>query len=165
MRRYDIDDMFDMMRKEMESMFNNFADDFGFALSSPGRALEGSRSSALPAERDRRYRTPVADFWETDKEMVATFELPGVDKNDIDMNIDKDQLEIKVEKKHEEENKKDGSDGYAYMARYAGFYRRIPLPDGVDPEKTKATYNNGVLEVKIPKTEEKARSRKKIDVE
>ncbi|MFP4118130.1 MAG: Hsp20/alpha crystallin family protein [Candidatus Woesearchaeota archaeon] len=159
MRRRNFDDVFDMMRRQFESMF----EDFGMGLGQEDNLLPGGRASSVPTGRDKGYRTPLTDTWETENEVVATFEMPGVDKDDIDMNVDDDSLEIKVEKKDENEDKSD--DGYSYTSSYAGFYRRIPLPGDVDPEQTKATYNNGVLEVRVPKKEEKKKSRKKIKIE
>ncbi len=101
------------------------------------------------------YRKPLVDVYETDKELVTTVELPGIDKNDIDVRITENGLEIKAEKKLElrEEDKKQGI--YRHERTYSGFYRNIPLPDGVDTSKVQATYKNGVLEVRVPKTKKK----------
>jgi HSP20 family protein len=57
-----------------------------------------------------------------------------------------------------DEDKKRGM--YRYERKYSGFYRFIALPDGVDTDSIKASYKNGVLEVRVPKTEEKKKSRK-----
>ena len=54
------------------------------------------------------FRKPLTDIWETENEVVASIEIPGVDKKDIDINLTEDKLEIKVEKKHEKEDKKKG---------------------------------------------------------
>ncbi len=160
MRRRDFDDVFDRIRKEFESMF----EDFGMVPGS-GRMLEGGPSApgSAPSVHNKSSRQPVTDFWETENEVIATFEMPGVDKKDIDMNVDDDSLEIKVEKKDENKDESEGS--YSYSASYAGFYKRIPLPEGVDADKTKATCKNGVLEVRIPKKEEKKKSRRRVSIE
>ncbi len=62
-------------------------------------------------------------------------------------------LEVKAETKKEE--KKEEEEYTSYRSRYSGFYRRIPLPTGIEADKTTATYKNGVLEVKISKMEKK----------
>lgn len=166
MRRRRFDDIFDMMRREMESLFDDFEDDFLVANASDPKYIgggtgEGSESRPLASAS---YRKPVADFWETDNEVVATFELPGVDKKDIETNVDDNTLEVKVEKRDDDRHEDKEKGVVSKTSSYTGFYRRIPLPDGVDSEKTDATYNNGVLEVRIPKKEEKKKNRKKIDV-
>ncbi len=155
MRRRRFDDVFDVLRRQMQSMFDEFGED----MSGDMLPSAGGLGSSLPSEGG--FRTPVADFWETDNEVVATLELPGVDKKDIEINTDKGSLEIKVEKKKEEKDKKHGR----YMSNYTGFYRRLPLSDNVEPDKTKATYNNGILEVRIPKKDEAKKEKKRISVE
>lgn len=165
MRRRRFDDIFDVMRREMESLFDDFEDDFLTSGTAEPKYI-GGRTDVDGEPRalaSGNYRKPVADFWETDNEVVATFELPGVDKKDIDMNVDDNTLEVKVEKKNEDKHEDKKKGVVSRTSSYTGFFRRIPLPDGVDSEKTDATYNNGVLEVRIPKKEEK-RNRKKIDV-
>ncbi len=108
------------------------------------------------------YRKPLADIWETNKEVIVNVELPGVDKKDIDVRVDNGYLEIKVE--HKEEDKKGDKEMLRYERRYSGFFRRFKLPENVDEGNVKASYKNGVLEIKIPKIEIK-KSGKKINVE
>lgn len=82
--------------------------------------------------------------------------MPGLEKQDININVTEDRLEISAETKHEE--KKEEKD-YIYRERRSGsYYRAISLPSPVDPDKSKATYNNGILEIKMPKTEVKKKT-------
>ncbi len=106
-----------------------------------------------------QYRKPVTDLFETDKEVVATFELPGVTKQDIHLNVHEDNIEVKVEKKSEE--KKEGS----YKSSSFNFYRSMSLPANVNSNDIKATYNNGVLEVRMPKVKEVKIKGKQIKIE
>ena len=111
------------------------------------------------------YYKPMIDYYEDDKEFIATIELPGVNREDIEVSIgDDNQLEIKVEKRDEAkvEDKKKGF--YKYQKNYSGFYRTVPLPDNIDRDSIKASYKNGVLELKIAK-KLIAGSRKKIQIE
>ena len=168
-RRKNERDFFDIMRDEMETMFGDFMDDFGFFEANPlfeNRKMlsDFSDKKALAnKEQTPKYRKALADYWETDNEIVATVKLPGVDKKDIDINLEDDSLEIKVEKKQEDEKKDKNS--YSYMKTCSGFYRRIPLPEFALSEKAKATYNNGVLEVRIPKKELPKKEKKKLMIE
>jgi HSP20 family protein len=111
---------------------------------------------------------PSVDVAETDKEIEITAELPGLERNDVDISLEDDVLTIRGEKKTEsvQDNKKDkGSDNKNYHLSersYGMFYRVLQLPPGIDPSTVKATMSNGVLKIAIPKP---ARTQaKKIEV-
>ena len=108
-----------------------------------------------------RHRQPFIDIVETDKEIVATAEMPGLNKEDIDINLTNNVLEISTETKHEEEKKEKD---YIYRERKSGsYYRAITLPSSIDSNNAKASYNNGVLEIKMPKTEVKKKTSLKVE--
>jgi len=91
-----------------------------------------------------------------DKEIIATAEMPGLEKQDIKINVTEDMLEISAETKQEEKKEEKG---YIYRERRSGsYYRAISLPSPVDPDNSKATYENRVLEIKMPKTEVKKKT-------
>lgn len=162
MRRRDFDDIFDMIREEMEDMFGEIGPIHSITFG-PRRALPGRRGAEESAlQEDGSFRKAFADHWETEKEFVATVELPGVDKKDIDIKAEEGALEIKVEKQQQED--KTEKEGEFHMRRYAGFYRKIPLPENTLPDESKATYKNGILEIRIPKIKEEKKRRKRIDV-
>jgi HSP20 family protein len=93
---------------------------------------------------------------ESDKEIITTAEMPGLEKQDIKINVTEDMLEISAETKQEE---KKEDKGYIYRERRSGsYYRAISLPSTVDSDNSKATYENGVLEIKMPKTEVKKKT-------
>ena len=125
-----------------------------------------NRSLLLPGERTttgaiEKYRKPFTDLVETDKEVIATVEMPGLDKGDIKINITEDKLEISAETKHEEERKEKG---YLYKERRSGsYYRTIPLPSSIDSDNSKASYNNGILQITMPKTEIKKKTPLKVE--
>jgi len=155
-RRYSIWDELRRIQEEMDRIFEDLwrGDRFLGLPSSP----EFSRGFIERSE----YRTPLTDMWETDKEVVITMELPGVRKEDIDINIYEDGIEVKVERKAERRDEDERKGMYRFERTYTGFYRYIPLPTNVDTERAEATYNNGVLEIRIPKIkiEEKGGGRK-----
>src|SRR5699024_2574361 len=103
-----------------------------------------------------------ADVHETPDEVIATCDIPGVEnKEDVDIDIDRDVLHISGSiHRTNEVNEKNMHRKERFTGR---FHRSIPLPSPVSHEGIKATYKNGVLEVKMPKAEKD--DRKKIDVE
>lgn len=140
-------DPFEEMRKmqeEINIMFGNF-----FARPNYTAVRKG-------------WREPLADIWETENDVVVTIELPGVKKDDINLNIKENTLEVKVQSRQE---RVDEGDGFSRIERqYMGFYRLLQFPVEVIPEKAKATFENGVLEVRIPKTEKSKQKPVKIPV-
>ena len=95
---------------------------------------------------------PSVDIFETDNEVVVKAEMPGMTKDDIQVSLSDNILTIKGEKKKEEE--KSDKDYYRSERVYGAFMRSLPLPAEVNPEKIHAAFKNGVLEVRLPKTEE-----------
>jgi HSP20 family protein len=144
------------LRKEMNHLFDTFLDS-GLAE----RAL--SNISGMKKDMEL-FRQPLSDLKETDKELIASIELPGVDKKDIQLQITEDTLEVKVEKKEETKIEKKG---YLKAERsYKGFYRSLSLPLRVIPEEAKASYRDGVLEVVMPKAEKrKLEKARKVEVQ
>lgn len=101
------------------------------------------------------------DIAESDKEIIATAEIPGFKKDDISINITDNRLEILAETKREEEKKEEG---YLYRERYRGnYYRAMSLHSPVDSSNTKASYTNGILEIKMPKIEIKKKIPIKVE--
>ena len=100
---------------------------------------------------------PRVDVREGRKHITVKAELPGVDKNDIDISIDNGLLRLSGEKKRE--NEETGDNYYRLESRYGRFRRLIELPAEVDPDDVDATFKKGVLRVKIKKTKG-AQSRK-----
>ncbi|MEW5760109.1 MAG: Hsp20/alpha crystallin family protein [Candidatus Thermoplasmatota archaeon] len=96
-------------------------------------------------------REPLVDVIDREKEIVVRAEIPGFDKDSIDIKVGKDSVEIKCERK-EEVKEKDV--GYIRKEReFSTLYRSIPLPVATLPEKAKAELSNGILEIFIPKSE------------
>ncbi len=108
--------------------------------------------------------SPRADVYQTENEVIATVELPGIDsKDDIDLRIHDDVLSIHAEVKRSQDYKEEQ---YAYNERFYGTVSRvIQLPAPVKPDETKASYNNGVLEVRMAKREPGNDSWRRIPVQ
>lgn len=106
-------------------------------------------------------RRALVDLKETDKDLIAYIELPGVDKEDVHLDITEDTLEAIVKRKSET---KDERSFYLRQERsYSEFYRLVRLPYRIKAEEAKATYKDGVLEVVMPKAEQ--RTAKKVEIE
>jgi HSP20 family protein len=116
-------------------------------------------SKTLPSFGGRRM--PVVDVKEDDKEVIVTAEVPGVKKEDISINFHDNRLEIKAESKEE---KKEEKEGYVYQERRQGsFFRSLELSMGVDADKTKASYKDGILTLKMPKSEKLEKTKIQIE--
>jgi HSP20 family protein len=101
----------------------------------------------------RQNEIPSIDVREHNDNIVVTADMPGVDKNDIKINVrNGNVLEISAQKKTEQEQKEQGF--IRHERGYTGYYRSITLPTPVDQSKAKASYNNGVLEITMPVTKE-----------
>lgn len=107
-------------------------------------------------------RQPLADTWETEDAVHASIELPGVNKEDIEINVVDHGLEIKAMRKEETKEHKKGF--YRIERNYSGFYKYISLPENTEPEKAEAQYRNGILEIKIPKIRGKESSKRRIKI-
>lgn len=100
---------------------------------------------------------PAVEVYETDTEYVVRAALPGVDPKSIDVEVTDDALTLKAERREEQEER--GRNYLRREFRYGLFQRTLPLPGGVQADRAKATYKDGVLEVHVPKTEQ-AQARK-----
>lgn len=121
---------------------------------------ETSLNSALSARNFERLLSqggPHLDVEETEDEIRVTAEIPGLKKDDINVDINNQYLRIYGQKKGQHEEKR----GHFYYSerRFGGFSRTIPLPCEVDENKIKAKYKDGVLQLRLPKSEN-AKSRR-----
>lgn len=91
---------------------------------------------------------PTLETFRKDEKIVVRADLPGLTKDDIDIEVEDDMLTISGERS--EETRDDRDDFYRTERTYGRFFRAIPLPDGVEADKIDAAFTNGVLEVTIP---------------
>jgi HSP20 family protein len=98
-----------------------------------------------------RTWTPAVDIYDTDDALVLKAELPGVSKDDVSIEIHNNTLILRGERKHEAEVKE--GDYYRAERAYGTFQRSFVLPTLVDQDKVQATYTDGVLELRLPKSE------------
>jgi HSP20 family protein len=96
---------------------------------------------------------PAMDLLETTDHFVLRADLPGMSEQDVNIELEDSTLTISGERKTEHE---ESQEGYYRVERASGsFQRSLTLPKGVDPEAVTASFDRGVLEVRIPKPEER----------
>jgi HSP20 family protein len=105
---------------------------------------------------------PAVDIYETENELVLKADLPDVNEQDLDIQIENNMLTIRGERKFDHEVKEDN---YLRIERtYGAFSRSFSLPNTVNPEAIKAEYKNGVLRVELPKRAESKPRQVKVNV-
>lgn len=129
--------------RELEAVERHFDDILG-------RFFGPATWRRLPAEK--REWAPAMEVYEKDDKFVVKTELPGMKKEDIDISVIGDTLTIKGEKKAENEVKE--KDYYCSERSYGSFFRSITLPSSIDTRKIEASYEEGILEISLPKTAE-----------
>jgi HSP20 family protein len=108
-------------------------------------------------------KAPSVDVQDRGDHYMLTAELPGFEKNDVEVRIGSNGLELKGEKKIDKESK--GKEGTQMQSSRSYFQRHLTLPEEVVSEKVSGTMKNGVLELKLPKREPKALDRsRKVDL-
>jgi HSP20 family protein len=128
----------DLLQGDMNRLFDTFFQ---------GRGLNGAAANG-----SRRWIPPM-DLAETDEEFVLRADLPGLDREDLEIEVKDNVLTISGERQAEHEDRKEG---YHRVERSFGrFSRSLDLPDGIDATAVTAGFERGVLEVRIPKPEER----------
>jgi HSP20 family protein len=106
--------------------------------------------------------TPHVDVRERDGRFIVRADLPGLSKDDIQVELGYEVLTIRGERRQE---KKEEREGYSYSeCRYGSFYRAIPLPEGCDASKVTAEFRDGVLEVSMPAPRHPETQRRRLEV-
>ena len=105
--------------------------------------------------------SPAVDIVEHDDEIILTVELPGVSKEDIQLEVKENMLTISGERKFEKEYKEE--DYHRIERSYGKFHRSFTLPSEIKPDEVKASYKDGLLCVTLPKAIET--ECKKIEIE
>lgn len=133
------------LRRELDRLFGDFLPLFGD---------EGDADTLSAVWR------PRMDLTETDGAFVVKMDLPGIEKDQVNVQVEDSTLTVSGERREE---KKEEKENYLRMERsYGSFYRSIPLPKTAQVDQVKAEFANGVLTVHIPKAEES--KPRKVDI-
>lgn len=98
---------------------------------------------------------PSIELFDTDKEVVLRADLPGIDPKELEVEVQEGEVTIKGQ--HRQEKEARAENYFHAERRYGSFFRRVPLPVPVKAAEAKASYKNGVLEVRMPKEEPQAK--------
>lgn len=128
------------LQSEMNRMFEDF-------FTQP---LAYSAQPVLRSNGPGAVIVPALDVKEDKESITVTAELPGIERDNVEINIDDNMLEIRGQKS--EETKQDTENVYLVERSYGSFARRIRLPAEVDSDKAKASMDNGVLRLVLPKS-------------
>jgi HSP20 family protein len=131
--------------RELSSLQNEMNRLFGTVFDAPaGGAGNGGTL--------RRWM-PAMDLLETADHFVLRADLPGMTQDDVNIELEESTLTVSGERKSEHEERQEGF--YRVERAFGSFSRSLTLPQGVDPEAVTASFDNGVLEIRIPKPEER----------
>jgi HSP20 family protein len=143
----------EMMNLSPFSLFRRIAGDLDRAVQSSTSSDESSRAIAF---------VPSIEVSEKDGTLRVLADLPGMSPEDVQVEIDDDGLTLSGERQVERETDEGGV--RRSERQYGYFFRRIPLPDGVDPQQVKARFQDGVLEISMP-APNRQQERRQITVE
>jgi HSP20 family protein len=125
------------MQNEMNRLFNTFFD------------------SPTPSNGNASVRRwiPAMDVVETEDHFVLRADLPGLSESDVNIELEDNVLTVSGERRAEHEEKREGF--YRMERAHGAFSRSLTLPKGIDPEAVTAAFDRGVLEVRVPKPEQR----------
>lgn len=135
---------FSVMRRFSEEMERLFGD-FGLGR---GLASGFGREFGRLADLEDSMWLPQVEAFEREGQFIVRADLPGLTKDDINVDITEDAIKIRGERRQEKEENEEGF--YRSERSYGSFYREIPLPGGAKAEEASATFSNGVLEINMP---------------
>jgi HSP20 family protein len=142
---------------EMDRLF----EDFGLRLPGflgRGREMLLRETGFIPAQW-----SPRVEVRERNGQFQIRADLPGLSKDDVQVELNDQLLTIRGERKQEKEERREG---YFYNeCSYGSFYRAIPLPEGVDTSKATAEFHNGVLEIAMPAPQQTKTKAQRLEIQ
>lgn len=152
--------MLQRFRDEMDRIFEDFGVGRGWMAPRFARRWFG------PAWRDLEPEWgafgPDIDVFQRGNELIIRADLPGMKKDDIQVDVTEDSISIQGERKREYEEERDGV--YRAERSYGRFSRVIPLPEGTITDQAKATFENGVLEITMPAPPEQVARGRRLEI-
>ena len=137
---------FQMMRRMSEEMDRVFERAFG----------------GMPMPMREGMWSPRIEAFQKEDKFIVRAELPGLKREDVEVNITDDAITINGQRQHDQEEQREGF--YHSERSYGRFYRTIPLPDGVIGDSAKATFRNGVLEITLQAPPEEVTRGRRVEV-
>ena len=124
--------------RELTTLHNEMSRMLNGAFEGPGRVTQ--------------TWVPALDVWETENEVVYSFDLPGIPEDKISIEVSDGTLTVSAEREKVEEVSDERY--FRFERRFGSFTRAVGLPQGVNEDGIAASYRDGVLEVRVPKPEE-----------
>jgi HSP20 family protein len=125
-----------------------------------GRWMSTLAGTGTPGNGQSSTWLPAVDVWETDDELVLSFDLPGIPEDKITVELDDNVLTVSGERERTQEHSNERF--YRFERRYGTFSRSMTLHAGVTENDIAANYKDGVLEVRVPKPEEQKPKRIRV---
>jgi HSP20 family protein len=125
-----------------------------------GRWMGQFTGGLTPGSGQSSTWLPSVDVWETEDELVLSFDLPGIAEDDIAVELEDNVLTVSGERQRTSEHSSERF--YRFERRYGTFSRSVTLPPGVKEDAINADYKDGVLEIRVPKPEEQKPRRIKV---
>jgi HSP20 family protein len=113
--------------------------------------------------RDLGMWTPQVEMFEREGELVVRADLPGLTKDDVNVELSDGGITIEGERREEKSEKREGF--YRNERHYGKFYRRLPLPEGVDVQDANATFRDGVLEITMSAPKRKESKPRRLSIQ
>ncbi len=138
-----------MRRQSLPSLFRSFND----WDNEMGRWMQ--RATNWPStdfEQELDF-SPSCNLEETPTEFIATMDIPGVQKDDVKIEVEKNRLTVSGERKSRREAKGDEAKAHLSETYYGSFMRSFTLPAAIDEAQVDAEYGDGVLTIRMPKTQ------------
>jgi len=145
-RGYYLEDYMRELRDEMENLFRSTFEPI----------------SERETERGELVYTPPVELCERDNKFELKAQLPGIKKEDIDIEVTNESIKIKAETK--EEKKEEEENLYRSEFRYGKYMRTIPLPEEVKSNEAEADYKDGVLTISVPKAQKEEKQVKRLTI-
>ncbi len=141
------DDPFTAMRREMDRLFEGF-----------------SRDWSMPATMAGSFLSPRVDVAETETGLEISAELPGIDQQEISLDLADGVLTIKAEHKEEKERKDEKKQYHLVERSHGSYLRRFVIPFEPDADKVSAQFAKGVLHITVPRSKAAEKQVKKIKI-
>jgi HSP20 family protein len=148
------------MSEEMDRLFQTAG--FGGSLPAPLTSGSAAAGRGLATGREGGMWTPQIEVRQRGNELVVRADLPGIKKEDVNVEVNDGMLTISGERRQEDTEEREGF--YRSERSYGTFYRSIPLPEGVTEDQISASFEDGVLEVVVPTPQQQQPRGRKVQI-
>ena len=150
-------DPFDTLWSSPFAVMRRMQDEFDRWFSNPGASRNW-----LPSPDEQLDWAPAVDVFQRGSDLVIRADVPGLSKDDIEVEVNDDAVTIRGERRHEKEEEREGV--YRSERSYGTFARVVPLPEGTITDSAKATFKDGVLEIVMQAPGREVKRGRKIEI-